>query len=33
MHLLGGAPELVIDSIPTIDVPQVKMITQIKIGP
>ena len=33
MHLPGGAPELVIDSIPTIDVPQVKMITQIKIGP
>ena len=33
MHLPGGAPELVIDSIPTIDVPQVKTITQIKIGP
>lgn len=27
MHLPGGAPELVIDSIPAIDVPHVKTIT------
>jgi len=31
MHLPGGAPELVIDSIPTIDVPQVKRLLKSRL--